>query len=199
MRFKLESFPKDIIEKITSELSLTDIINLNRSHLSSNISKIFKTNDFWFHRFFNEFEFAVCQFSDLNYRAKSRYLYIHFKISNHAIQLVEDFLEVLGDFRENLKKGYKAKLYTHIYHRDIELLKHIVNNSRYIDDEDDFVTEFFEFNYLENFDDIFPIKMKKYNFWTDFLFESVEPFALSLAKYLRVVEYDEDECTCGSQ
>lgn len=198
MRFKLESFPKDIIEKITSELSLTDIINLNKSHLCSNISKIYKTNDFWFHRFFNEFEFAVCRFSDLNYRAKSRYLYIHFKISNHATQLVEDFLDVLGDFRENLKKGYKKKLYSHIYNRDIELLKHIVDNSRYIDDEDDFVNEFFEFNYLENFDDIFPIKMKKYNFWTDFLFENVEPFALSLAKYLRVVEYDDDECTCGT-
>lgn len=196
MRFKLESFPKDIIEKITNELSLIDIINLNRSHLSSNIFKIFKTNDFWFHRFFNEFEFAVNQFSDLNYRAQSRYFYIHFKISEHATQLVEDFLDVLGDFGENLKKDYKAKLYHHIYNRDIELLKHIVNNQRYIDDEDDFINEFFDFSYLNNFKGIFPIKIKKGDFWMDFLIENVEPFALSFAKYLRIL--DDDECTCGA-
>ena len=193
MRFKLESFPKEIIEKIANELSLTDLINLHHSQLSSNIEKIYKTNDFWFHRFFNEFSFLIPQFPDVKYRAKCRYFYIHFKISDHSKDLVEAFLQVLGKFSENLKDDYKEKLYWHIYNRDAELLEHLVKNQKYINDEDDFFTEVFEFSYLDNFDDIFPIEIRDHKFWMDFETENIDNFAMSFAKYLRIIPHDEDD------
>ena len=191
MRFKLESFPKEIIEKITNELSLTALINLRHSQLSSNIEKIYKTNDFWFHRFFNEFSFLIPQFPDLKYRAKCRYFSIHFKISDHSKDLVEAFLQVLGKFSENLKDDYREKLYWHIYNRNAKLLEHLVKNQKYIDDEDNFTEEFFEFSYLDGFDNIFPMEMRDDQFWFDFQIENIEDFALSFTKYLRIIPYDE--------
>ena len=200
MKFKLETFPKDIIEKITNELSLIDVINLYKSDLSSNIMKICKRNDFWFHRFHKEFAFMIPQFADLSHTAKHRYLQVYFKISSHAKELVHTLLEVYGNFSKYLKKGYARDLYEHIHKRDISLLIHLIHNQNYIDDLEDLIDHLLDFDYLDNFNDIFPIKLEDDDFWNDFTNDYIIDFGISMSKYMNIISYDDDdsteECVC---
>ena len=71
---RIETIPKDVVEKITNELSPTDFVNF-----CSNNYSICNFNEVYFRRMQKDFPFVIEYYPDINKNAKYIYILKYFQ------------------------------------------------------------------------------------------------------------------------
>jgi hypothetical protein len=183
----METLPKDLVNKLTEELSSQDLISFCASSTEVNIKKVCNNNDFWLRRFKKDFAPFVKQFPDLAINPKQRYLGLFSRISREAEDLTKTVLKLYGDFERFLTQEYKVELYNYFYNHILEILAGLVYKQKYFPPYDDSrILEIVEGEFLENMEEILPPGVNSY-YWKHLEDDEYISFIMPLAKYLNLI------------
>ena len=120
----MEIIPKDVVEKITNELSPQDFINYCRSMKSS----VCKSNEVFFRRMQRDFPFM--NFSSSRNDAKKVYLKIFSEFSEIAEKVTKITLDANGEsFSKYLTLEYKKDLYLFYYRAILNTINDLIRTS----------------------------------------------------------------------
>jgi hypothetical protein len=190
----METLPKDLVNKLTEELSPQDLISFCKSQLHPNVKRVCNSNDFWKQRFFKDFSFLIRYFPNLEINAKQIYIQLFSKISKKAEEIVEIVLDAFEDFKRFLTKEYKDILYNHFYNSILNSIKELIDRS-----EDNKVDEFEIVDVAENighsfgalsppyFSDSTRVENELNDFWRYLIGDAkIERFLGSMMEYLNI-------------
>lgn len=123
----MDILPKDLIEKVTNELSPIDLITYCKSNIkNTKIKEVCNSNDFWYRRFQRDFPSLLsAEYFDngkLQKESKRIYLKIFSIISKLTEDSVDKILESLGEnfLRFMLVEKYKKELYLKLFNTYFE-------------------------------------------------------------------------------
>jgi hypothetical protein len=173
----METLPKDLVNKLTEELSAQDMISFCQSHLHPNVKKLCNSNDFWRQRFIRDFPFLISYFPDLGINAKHIYLSLFSKISRKAEEFAYVVLDTFGTFKQFIVPEYKKKLYTYFYNSFVYSIRACISNvkdNKIEYDEIDGITN----ETIYDLDELEPPKYSK----NDRLIERLDEFWVNLIK-----------------
>ena len=185
----IETLPKDVIEKITKELSPQDFVKF-----CSNNYTVCNSNDVFYRRFMKDFPFIKNLFDDWNTNSKQRYLEIFQKFSKVAEDMTQIVLNEFENISKYMNSEYKQDVYKFLFNM---LIAHA--NDSFADVEIDIDSEFlYDKYYIDSFNENFiPMKARdnadnNEYFWTDFLTLNSNNFMKSLSnnKKFFVKRYD---------
>jgi hypothetical protein len=137
-----KSFPKDVVDLLSRELSPSDLIKFCGSQMSDQMKTLCNSPDFWLRRFQKDFPFLY-QYIDRSKNIKKMYLQVFSKISKQAEATTKDFLEEFGDFTKYLNAEYKKDLYNFSYQYVLNVLQHVLKyKEKGSGFDEDFITEY---------------------------------------------------------
>ena len=122
---RIETIPKDVVEKITNELSPGDFVNF-----CSNNYSMCNSNEVYFRRMQKDFPFLIQYYPDINKRAKNIYLEIFSGISRVAEESVNLLLNNLGELSKYFQKSFREDIYSFFFNQTVEVLKSSLIYSR---------------------------------------------------------------------
>lgn len=141
----ISNLPKDMINKLTEELSPNELINFCASKSSKNLVEICNSREFWLRRFQKDFGFLLPFYPEIALDPKKDYLLLFSKISQVVEKSTQNVLNLYGDYvKQFLQKEYKNMVYQYFYNLIFVLLR-VFGNHR----EDIFKTDSI-FNWINN-------------------------------------------------
>lgn len=161
----LSNLPKDIIEKITNELSPSDLINFCSSKIDGKVEAMFNSNDFWLRRIKKDgFDKMLSNMRNMKENAEKRYLDLLSKILERVEEITDNIMNLYGDFKKFLIVNYRETIYKVCYEYTIQCLNYCITSSQdsninSIDDLNDYITNF-TYDYIEEkFRPLFPTQI----------------------------------------
>ena len=171
---RIEILPKDVVEKITNELSASDFVKFCTNNYS-----ICNLNDVFKRRILRDFPFLKEMFDDWNTNSKIRYLETFTEISQEAERLTEKVINTFDNVAKYLSPEYRKDVYSYLF-------KVLTDSIQVVSDEVFDIEIIFEFlieeSYVGDFETKFvPPKSQDdgdHNnyFWSDLFTENVETF-----------------------
>ena len=111
----MDKLPKDMVIKLTEELSPQDFINFCASETSSNVIRICNMSELWIKRLNKDFPLIVKEFPKVLHTPKKIYLEVFLRISRMAETFTETVLREYGKMRNFLTPEFEPFLYQQFY------------------------------------------------------------------------------------
>ena len=111
----MDKLPKDMVIKLTEELSPQDFINFCASDTSPNVVRICNMPELWIKRLNKDFPLIVKEFPEVVDSPKKIYLELFLRISKMAETFTETVLKEYGKMRQFLKPEFKPFLNQQFY------------------------------------------------------------------------------------
>lgn len=137
MKSRIEKIPKDVVEKITNELTSQDFVKFCQNDYA-----VCKSNDVFYRRIQKDFPFLLNYFDDLSTNSKQIYLKTFSTFSQTAEYLVAQIMNSYGNFAKQLNSDYEKNMYLFIFNILIETFEFLLNYYTTLPIRDDL--EFFE-------------------------------------------------------
>ena len=125
----MDKLPKDMVIKLTEELSPQDFINFCASNTSSNVVRICDMPELWIKRFNRDFSYIIKEFPKIFDAAKQGYLELFTRISKMAEIFTEIVLKEYGKMRDFLKPEFPSFLYKQFYKLCVDVLQNVLQKS----------------------------------------------------------------------
>ena len=151
----MDKLPKDIVIKLTEELSPQDFINFCASNTSSNVVRICDMPELWIKRLNRDFPYIVKQFPKILNASKKIYLELFTRISKMAEMFTEIVLKEYGNMRDFLKPEFSSFLYKQFYLLCIDALQNVFKKDIEEEDDEDWITESVFDTYMSNSDKLY--------------------------------------------
>ena len=127
----MDKLPKDMVIKLTEELSPQDFINFCASNTSSNIVRICDMPELWIKRLNKDFPYIIKEFPKVFDAAKQGYLKLFTRLSKMSETFTEIVLKEYGKMRDFLKPEFKPFLYKQFYLLCADALQNVLQKPDY--------------------------------------------------------------------
>jgi len=186
----MDSFPKEIEEKILNNFSPEELIKYCYNDPKSMICN---DNNFWFRRLQKDFLFLIPYLPKSEY--KKSYLEIFNKVSKNSEEMTENILNTFGEFQKFLTKEYKKELYNFLYKFSLDTLNHVLELKEEEDQEKLSEENVYEYTYDfgdPQFDILVPsmiIETPEYtDYWNSKIIDKNADLILKLIEYLNLIQ-----------
>jgi hypothetical protein len=124
----MNKLPKDMVEKISSELNPGELINFCAgASLNENVKRVCNSDEFWIVRLKRDFSYLFSLFPSLKVNPKNKYLELFSKLSKISEDLSEKVFESFGSFKKYVTAEYKKDLYNYFYNYILDIIKYITD------------------------------------------------------------------------
>ena len=194
----MEKLPKDLIGKLTEDLSSQDFINFCASNTSQNVVRICNMAELWARRLKKDFPAIVSEFPKVIESPKIVYLELFSKISKMAEEFVEFVLREYGETRKFLTPEFNLFLYNIFYDLIVYTIIKVLRGN--YDDKDEYMNWIYEsvsdsyfsdkgtnllYNYLPGLRERAVDSIYAYqDYWEDVIKSPLEEFVRTVLKFL---------------
>ena len=150
----MDKLPKDMVIKLTEELSPQDFINFCASETSSNVIRICNMSELWIKRLNKDFPLIVKEFPKVLDTSKKIYLEVFLRISKMAETFTETVLREYGNMRNFLNASFKPFLYQLFYNLCSDAIINVLKSRNKSEYEDDWLMQSVYDTYNMNVDNL---------------------------------------------
>ena len=134
----MDKLPKDIVLKLTEELSPQDFVSFCASNTSQNVVRACNSEELWNKRLMKDFPYIFVPVLQQKLNKKELYLGVFTRMSKVSEELTQEVLNGYGPAMERfLKPDFKKFLYDNFYKFLNQILQYTITKGDYKDEEND--------------------------------------------------------------